>query len=252
MKKFLLFIPIILISCLKSDKGGKDTLPITITDSTQKEVFLFDSSSTSSSPNGGGGVGGSDSPYSDDNEVYTDSVYSESANNSNIDLGRIMYLVPDTMYVMKNYEIIIRISNSQSNSLIFENLQKQMTRDEVETRIIRTTGKMQVELIDPQKSCFNITSINSNKQLVDSTFTEWKFNVQPTKFGTNRLDLVVSIFIEDDIKQISYSDEIYVRTNPKAQIADFWFTNWKWIFEKLLLPLLTWFIGYWMGKKKKK
>jgi len=59
MKKFLLFIPIILISCLKSDKGGKDTLPITITDSTQKEVFLFDSSSTSSSPNGDGGAGSS-------------------------------------------------------------------------------------------------------------------------------------------------------------------------------------------------
>jgi hypothetical protein len=126
-----------------------------------------------------------------------------------------------------------------------------MIRAESETRIIRTTGKMQVELIDPQKSYFNITSINSNKQLVDSTFTEWKFNVQPIKSGTNRLDLVVSIFIEDDIKQISYSDEIYVRTNPKAQIADFWFTNWKWILEKLILPLITWFIGYWMGKKKK-
>jgi hypothetical protein len=247
MKKFLFFIPILLVSCLNSDQVDKETLPITSVDSTKEEVFFIDSSSTTN----GDGDGSSGGSYSDNNEIHDDSVYTESSNESNVDLGRILYVVPDTMYVMKNYEIVIRISNSQSNNLIFQNLERQMIRAESETRIIRTTGKMQVELIDPQKSYFNITSINSNKQLVDSTFTEWKFNVQPIKSGTNRLDLVVSIFIEDDIKQISYSDEIYVRTNPKAQIADFWFTNWKWILEKLILPLITWFIGYWMGKKKK-
>lgn len=247
MKKFLFFIPILLVSCLNSGQVDKETLPITSVDSTKEEVFFIDSSSTTN----GDGDGSSGGSYSDNNEIHDDSVYTESSNESNVDLGRILYVVPDTMYVMKNYEIVIRISNSQSNNLIFQNLERQMIRAESETRIIRTTGKMQVELIDPQKSYFNITSINSNKQLVDSTFTEWKFNVQPIKSGTNRLDLVVSIFIEDDIKQISYSDEIYVRTNPKAQIADFWFTNWKWILEKLILPLITWFIGYWMGKKKK-
>jgi len=247
MKKFLFFIPILLVSCLNSDQVDKETLPITSVDSTKEEVFFIDSSSTTN----GDSAGSSGGSYSDNNEIHDDSVYTESSNESNVDLGRILYVVPDTMYVMKNYEIVIRISNSQSNNLIFQNLERQMIRAESETRIIRTTGKMQVELIDPQKSCFNITSINSNKQLVDSTFTEWKFNVQPIKSGTNRLDLVVSIFIEDDIKQISYSDEIYVRTNPKAQIADFWFTNWKWILEKLILPLITWFIGYWMGKRKK-
>ena len=183
-----------------------------------------------------------------------DSVYvkpklqNESNTSYIIDNGRILYVVPDTMLVMKNYEIVIRISKSNSQTTISQNIQR---KDKVKTEQIKTTSKMQVELIDPQKDCFNITSVNSSKQLVDSTYTEWKFNVQPIKSGTNRLDLVVSIFLNEDLKQVSYSDEIFVKANPKAQIKDFWSTNWKWIFEKLVLPLVTWFIGYWMGKKKK-
>ena len=183
-----------------------------------------------------------------------DSVYvsPKLQNESNasyiIDNGRILYVVPDTMLVMKNYEIVIRISKSNSQTTISQNIER---KEKVKTEQIKTTSKMQVELIDPQKDCFNITSVNSSKQLVDSTYTEWKFNVQPIKSGTNRLDLVVSIFLNEDLKQVSYSDEIFVKANPKAQIKDFWSTNWKWIFEKLVLPLVTWFIGYWMGKKKK-
>lgn len=183
-----------------------------------------------------------------------DSVYvkpklqNESNTSYIIDNGRILYVVPDTMLVMKNYEIVIRISKSNSQTTISQNIQR---KDKVKTEQIKTTSKMQVELIDPQKDYFNITSVNSSKQLVDSTYTEWKFNVQPIKSGTNRLDLVVSIFLNEDLKQVSYSDEIFVKANPKAQIKDFWSTNWKWIFEKLVLPLVTWFIGYWMGKKKK-
>lgn len=161
-------------------------------------------------------------------------------------LGQILYKVPDTMQVMKNYEVIVRISKSQTNVEIRENL-----GGRVFEKSIKTSNKMQVELIDRTGSCFKLIRVNVEKQLVDSSYTEWKFNVTPLKSGINKLDLVISIFKGDDIKQIVYSDEIYVRSNPKAEIKSFWNENWKWFLEKFLIPLGTWIFGLWLGRKIK-
>ena len=151
------------------------------------------------------------------------------------------------MQVMKNYEVIVRISKSQTNVEIHNNL-----NGKVFEKSIKTSNKMQVELIDPTGNSFKVTPVNVQKQLVDSTYTEWRFNVTPLKSGTNKLNLVISIFKDDDVKQIVYSDEIYVRSNPKAEIKSFWYDNWKWVFEKMLIPLGTWIFGIWLGRKTKK
>jgi hypothetical protein len=111
---------------------------------------------------------------------------------------------------------------------------------------------MQVEIIDPTGNSFKVTPVNIQKQFVDSTYTEWRFNVTPLKSGTNKLNLVISIFKDDDVKQIVYSDDIYVRSNPKAEIKSFWYDNWKWFLEKLLIPLASWSFGLWLGRKIKK
>jgi len=170
-----------------------------------------------------------------------------SVTNTETNLGQVVYKVPDTMQVMKNYEVIVRISKSQTNVEIHNNL-----NGKVFQKSIKTSNKMQVELIDPTGNSFKVTPVNFQKQLVDSTYTEWKFNVTPLKSGTNKLDLVISIFKDDDVKQIVYSDEIYVRSNPKAEIKSFWYDNWKWVFEKMLIPLGTWIFGIWLGRKTKK
>ena len=167
--------------------------------------------------------------------------------NTETNLGQVVYKVPDTMQVMKNYEVIVRISKSQTNVEIHNNL-----NGKVFHKNIKTSNKMQVELIDPTENSFKITPVNVQKQLVDSTYTEWKFNVTPLKSGTNKLDLVISIFKDDDIKQVVYSDDIYVRSNPKAEIKSFWYDNWKWVFEKMLIPLASWLFGIWLGRTTKK
>lgn len=151
------------------------------------------------------------------------------------------------MQVMKNYEVIVRISKSQTNVEIHNNL-----NGKVFQKNIKTSNKMQVELIDPTGNSFKVTPVNIVKQLVDSTYTEWRFNVTPLKSGTNKLNLVISIFKDDDIKQIVYSDDIYVRSNPKAEIKSFWYDNWKWVFEKMLIPLASWLFGIWLGRKTKR
>lgn len=162
------------------------------------------------------------------------------------DLGQVIYKVPDTMKVMNNYEVVVRISKSSNNVEITSNL-----NGKIFSKNIKTSNKMQVELVDPTSS-FQIKEINNQKQLVDSTYTEWKFNVLPLKPGSNKLDLVVSIIKGDDIKQVVFSDEIFVHSNTPAQIKEFWYENWKWSIEKLIIPVLTWFLGMWWGKRREK
>ena len=167
--------------------------------------------------------------------------------NSETNLGQVVYKVPDTMQVMKNYEFIVRISKSQTNVEIKNNL-----NGKVFQKNIKTSNKMKVELIDPTGNSFKITPVNVENQFVDSTYTEWRFNISPLKSGNNKLNLVISIFKENDIRQIVYSDEIYVKSNPKAEIKSFWYDNWKWVLEKILIPLSSWFFGIWIGRKIKK
>jgi len=164
----------------------------------------------------------------------------------NITNGQIIYKVPDTMQVMKNYDVIVRISKSSDNIQITENINGKITH-----KNITTSSRMEVNLIDASDA-FKIKKINTDKQLVDSTYTEWRFSVMPIKSGTNKLNLVVSIIKDDDVKQIVYSDEIFVRSNPPAQIKTFWYDNWKWSMEKILIPIITWLIGIWIGKRKKR
>lgn len=185
----------------------------------------------------------------------TSSIYVASENkviNNNktqkheITNGQIIYKVPDTMQVMKNYDVIVRISKSSDNIQITENINGKITH-----KNITTSSRMEVNLIDASDA-FKIKKINTDKQLVDSTYTEWRFSVMPIKSGINKLNLVVSIIKGDDVKQIVYSDEIFVRSNPPAQIKTFWYDNWKWSMEKILIPIITWLIGIWIGKRKKR
>ena len=173
--------------------------------------------------------------------------HSKTNVNSQSDLGQVVYKVPDTMRVMKNYDIIVRISRSKTNVEISENL-----NGKVVTKSIKTSHTMQVELVDPTGECFRISEVNSQKQMVDSSYTEWIFNVTPLKSGNNKLNLVVSIFRNDDVKQTVYSDEIYVQANAPAQIKTFWYENWKWSMEKIIIPILAWLFGRWWGKRSEK
>jgi len=190
-------------------------------------------------------------PYSPQKEVSVKEVFKKSIQrtevNSETDLGQVIYKVPDTMRVMKNYDVIVRISKSQTNIEMHNNLNGKIIQ-----KSIKTSNRMSVELIDPTGNSFQIKEVNSQKQIVDSSYTEWKFNVMPLKSGQNKLDLVISIFKNDDVKQIVYSDEIWVKSNTPAQIKTFWYDNWKWSMEKLIIPVITWLFGMWWGKRREK
>jgi hypothetical protein len=167
--------------------------------------------------------------------------------SSQSSLGQIVYKVPDTMKVFKNYEVIVRISKSQNNIEITENIQ-----GKIYTKSIQTTSTMEVKLVDPTGKNFVIGLTNSEVQLVDSSYTEWRFDVKPIKSGLNKLNLVVSIIKDSSVKQVVLSDDILVKSNPPAQIQNAWSENWKWIFEKMIIPLAVWLFGVIIGRWSKK
>jgi hypothetical protein len=84
--------------------------------------------------------------------------------------GRIIYIIPDTMLLGKNYEIKIRISKSKNILSIINNINNKT----IKTTIIPITEKMQINIINID-SCFKIYKNNSNIQLIDindTTYTE--------------------------------------------------------------------------------
>jgi hypothetical protein len=111
---------------------------------------------------------------------------------------------------------------------------------------------MEVKLVDPTGKNFIIGLTNSEVQLVDSSYTEWRFDVKPIKSGLNKLNLVVSIIKDSSVKQVVLSDDILVKSNPPAQIQNAWSENWKWIFEKMIIPLAVWLFGIIIGRWSKK
>ncbi len=167
---------------------------------------------------------------------------SESSSKS---FGQIVYKIPDTMVVLKNYEIIIRIQKGSQNINIEENLNGKITKKE-----IRVESKMEVKIKDPENK-FEISEINKERQIIESgEYTEWRFGIKPKKVGKCKLNIVVSIIIGEDVKEIVYEDIIVINSNPTKQIKSWWEENWKLMLELILIPLSIWGYNLWKNREK--
>jgi hypothetical protein len=245
MKYLLIFITLFIVSCGSQKKSINDSFLDKNTNFQSDSISKFQDIEELEYNIEPVSIFKTQAPIQENESIIINNDKSEKINHE-ITNGQIIYKVPDTMQVMKNYDVTVRISKSKDNIHITENINGKITQ-----KNIITTSKMEVNLVDAN-GAFKITKINSDKQLVDSTYTEWKFSVTPIKSGINKLNLVVSIIKGDDVKQVVYSDEIYVKTNTPAQIKTFWYDNWKWSMEKILIPIIIWLFGVWWGKRSKR
>lgn len=156
--------------------------------------------------------------------------------------GMLLYDIPDSMILSKLYTIKIRIQKQASS------ISKDGTRKPVQTRI-QTSGKMEVELSDPNPDgAFKITKSNASQQIVENDYyTEWIFNVIPTRSGEQSLNLVVSIISDNGVKQLVFEDVIFVKNKISVKIESFWEKHWQWVFSTILIPI---FIYLWKRKQK--
>ena len=181
------------------------------------------------------------------NKTNKVSVPNETVSKGNvpeIDLGEVVYKVPDSMTVFKDYTVTVRINRKQGSVSITENLEGKVSR-----AVISTTSKMEVSLLDSSPdTSFLITKANSSDQFVDtSDYTEWKFTVRPIKHGKKSLNLVISMFRDGERKQKVYTDTIEVKDDVKGDFLAFISKYWQWILASLVLPFI---IAIWKEKKK--
>lgn len=164
-------------------------------------------------------------------------------------MGQIVYNIPDTMDVFQDYKIVIRISKESNLIEIKENLNGRTVRSD-----LRVENRMEVKVVDPSGDNFKIIPINRERQLVESgEYTQWSFSVTPLKIGEDlKLDLVVSIIVGEDVKEIVYTDSVLVKSSPTKQIKSWWDRNWSWMVEVMLIPFGIWIWNYLKEKFKKK
>jgi hypothetical protein len=171
----------------------------------------------------------------------------EPLKNSDVKMGNLIYHIPDTMIEKKTYMIRIRLNRSISDRDIKNGIQ-----DKIVETTIKTTSRMEVEVIDPSpedRKSFEIVKSNEDIQMVeDSGYTEWIYGVTPLKTGTLKLNIVISIIKGEDKKQIVYFDDIYVKSNHKENTKEFVSKYWQWFMSTIIIPFVVWFYN----KRKKK
>jgi len=157
------------------------------------------------------------------------------------DPGSIVYSIPDSMIIGKNYRIKIRIQSGASDI-------KSSDLSNVRKSKIRTSSVMGVNLLDPEGNAFKITKINGEEQIVESShFTQWDFSVSPIKSGKKNLLVKVAIKTDKGEKEIVFEDDVVVKNKVSIRIKSFWEENWKWVFSTLLIPI---FLYFWSKGKK--
>lgn len=169
--------------------------------------------------------------------------------SNNFDEGYISYNVPDSMVIGNTYIISLRSSKKYSIKLV-----------EYQTNIVSTTTLekivtskyMSAKLYD-YDNMFWIKALNTEKQLVDSDITEWKWAIKPLKSGNKNLKLVIILSIIDDKGEHSkdipvFDKSIYVEKSFIYSINNFISEYWQWLLSTLVIPL---FLYLWKNSKKK-
>lgn len=170
---------------------------------------------------------------------------------NDIKLGHVVYQTPDTMIVLVESSVIVRISKGKLDT----NQIQQDLNGVINVVPINVTNKMEVKLVDPSPEngpSFNIRSVNKTEQIIeDEVYTQWDFTVVPLKTGYKELKLVVSIIKDGEVKEQTWSDIIRVKNNVSQKALSFWEKYWQWLLTTIIIPLIIFFYKKREDKNKK-
>jgi len=166
----------------------------------------------------------------------------------NMQLGTIAFNVPSSMNLEDTALLHLVLSLTKQveelKKLIEEKGRKEGAR-------IRISNFMEATLSGPN---FHITAITPARQVISAhEDTEWKWEIQPQRTGTNNLHLVLNALFtiegRDRFRTVkSFDKTIEVKVTFAQTLMGFFRENWKWLWTTLLAPaaLILW------GKLRKK
>jgi hypothetical protein len=151
--------------------------------------------------------------------------------------ARIVFNVPTTLRLHSSTEIKLLLSRQQS---IRQLRAKLAALGELEGARIRASGVMEARLTG---AGFKIEAITPETQLVSERgVTEWGWEIESTKTGTQRLHLTLSALIrfqgDKTARTIRTFDRtLNVRVTWFDRVSGFIGGNWQWLWTAILIPV---------------
>lgn len=164
--------------------------------------------------------------------------------------GRVLFNPPQEMQVGMKERVEVRIAKTLTEDLTVglkgRGLPREVPISVGEFMKVRLTGIH-----------FDVRPLSDEEQLVaGEEFTQWDWDVTPTKSGIQSLVLMVAVRIkiatygEEKRDYPVYENQIRVRVNPLYSLENFISENWKLILPSGgVLTLVGWIAKKWRDKK---
>jgi hypothetical protein len=186
-------------------------------------------------------------------ELYEE--YQISPKHTQPPVGKMAYSIPDTMKVGQQYDISLRITKYEKDSILIEGIDR---NDQVKSKIvindIRVGSVMSAVLIDVDSNFVVKSTSTTEQNIEDFGYTQWLWKVKPIKSGNNKLRLLIKVrvFTEngDYLKDIPvYDQKIKVHSNIPWTLKSWISKYWQWLMSTIVIPI---FIYFWKRRKKDK
>jgi hypothetical protein len=149
------------------------------------------------------------------------------------------------MTEQKPEDITVNIFPQAINSDLVAKLQE---KGAVNVQQIRIGSKMALRLTGTN---FEMISTPPEVQPISNTESnQWTWTVKPLRSGTQKLNLSVSVVIDDTKngtqihKEISVlARDITVEVDPAYNLSKFIGDNWQWLAASIIIPIVTYFLG---------
>ncbi|HNV69743.1 MAG TPA: hypothetical protein PKO06_08605 [Candidatus Ozemobacteraceae bacterium] len=159
---------------------------------------------------------------------------------SSLTLGNIAFNTPTTIPLGEAQVIHLALSTRET----VDNLKTLIETEGQKTGAqIRVGSEMEAHLTGKG---FKIQAITPETQAVSAVeTTEWKWEVEPTEGGPQRLHLSMSAVLNVDGQRVprairTFERTIEIQVTWTRQISDFVGNNWQWLWATILVPV----IGY--------
>ncbi|MEA5522896.1 hypothetical protein [Limnoraphis robusta] len=165
-----------------------------------------------------------------------------------LEWGNIAFNTPQKIKLNEPTIIELVLSPTQSIEELQSSLESQ---EQVESAEIRISNQMEARL---SGTGFKIEALIEEKQLISSGKTQWKWEVTPTKSGSQNLHLTLYAIIEVSGKEEKYRIETFKKTievevSVGQHASTFVADNWQWLWASILVPTAP-FIWKWYRKKQ--
>lgn len=195
-------------------------------------------------------------------ENYPNGQYADMAERklqdaySRVAKGLMSYIVPDTMILNEDKEVLLTISSDTSVAsqprVIDEyreiTNQPNLEAPKVREEIIKITNIMSAELSDPSPGSANffISPTGAQEQLVDlksGDLTSWLWTVTPLQEGNHPLNVTVSLIFDKNGQKIPKIEKQVFRVNVVVT-KTFWQKNWWWLtlLSAALMGVILWLL----------